>query len=104
MIYNQTQSTLNTLSRPKVVTDKEVVGQAIDQNRIASILEKPDYERTKEEKEDLTVSVVEDMIQKGENKDLINKIAAVTSKSNKQKGEVAELQSLLNAEDLYPLN
>ena len=36
------------------------------------------------------------MIQKGENKDVINKIAAVTSRPNKQKGQVAELQSLLN--------
>ena len=62
---------------------------------------KPDYQRTKEEKEDLTVSVIEDMIQKGENKDFINKIAsAVTSTTTKQKkkGEVSELMSYLRKE------
>ena len=37
------------------------------------------------------------MIQKGNNKDLINKIAAVTlqPQTNIQKGEVAEFQALL---------
>lgn len=44
-------------------------------------------------KEDLTVSIIEEMVQKGENKSLISKIAAVTSKQNK--GEVAELKSML---------
>ena len=43
-------------------------------------------------KEDLTVSIIEEMVP-GENKSLISKIAAVTSKQNK--GEVAELKSML---------
>ena len=59
-----------------------------------STLEAPSTSR--QERENLTVSIIKEMIQKGENKGLINKIASVTSKSNKQKGEVAELQSLLN--------
>ena len=62
---------------------------------------KPDYQRTKEEKEDLTVSVIEDMIQKGENEDFVDKIAsAVTSTTTKQKkkGEVSELMSYLRKE------
>ena len=69
-------------------------GYKQNNNKIASIMAKPDYLRTKEEKEDLTVSIIEEMIQKGDNKNLINKIAAVTSKQQKQKGEV-ELKSLL---------
>ena len=35
------------------------------------------------------------MIQEGNNKDLINKIAAVTSQPTRHKGEVAEFQTLL---------
>ena len=58
-----------------------------DNSRIAS-------STTRQEREDLTVSIIEEMIQKGENKDFINKIAAVTSKQ-KQVGEVAEFQRLL---------
>jgi hypothetical protein len=64
--------------------------------KIASIMAKPDYLRTKEKKEDLTVSIIDQMIQEGNNKDLINKIAAVTSQPIKQKGEV-EFQSLIHS-------
>ena len=55
-------------------------------NKIASIMSKPDYQRTKEEKDELTVSIIEEMIQKGNNKELINKIAAVTSQIKTERG------------------
>jgi hypothetical protein len=71
-------------------------GYKQNNNKIASIMAKPDYLRTKEEKEDLTVSIIDQMIQEGNNKDLINKIAAVTSQPIKQKGEV-EFQSLIHS-------
>jgi hypothetical protein len=45
-------------------------GYKQNNNKIASIMAKPDYLRTKEEKEDLTVSIIEEMIQKGDNKNL----------------------------------
>ena len=81
MFCKQTQNTIDILLRLKIEDDN---------SRIAST------STSRQERENLTVSIIEEMIQKGENKDLINKIAAVTSKSQKQKGGVAELQSLLN--------
>ena len=78
MFCKQTQNDIDALLRLKDSSN--------DNNKIAST--------TRQQREDLTVSIIEEMIQKGENKSLINKIAAVTSKQ-KQKGEVAELQSLL---------
>lgn len=81
MICKETQNTIDTLLRFKIDEDS---------NKIASST------TSRQEREDLTVSIIEEMIQKGENEGFINKIATVTSKSNKQKGEVAELRSLLN--------
>ena len=81
MFCKQTQNTIDALLRLK--TDDS-------NNKIASTT-------TRQEREDMTVSIIEEMVQKGENKDFINKIAsAVNNKTSKQKGEVAELQSLLN--------
>ena len=81
MFCKQTQNTIDILLRLKIEDGN---------SRIAST------STSRQERENLTISIIEEMIQKGENKDLINKIAAVTSKSQKQKGGVAELQSLLN--------
>ena len=81
MFCKQTQNTIDILLRLKIEDDN---------SRIAST------STSRQERENLTISIIEEMIQKGENKELINKIAAVTSKSQKRKGGVAELQSLLN--------
>jgi hypothetical protein len=80
MFCKETQNTIDTLMRLK--TDDN------NNNRIAST--------TRQEREDMTVSIIEQMIQKGENKDFINKIASAVTSKQKQKGEVAELLSLLN--------
>ena len=65
-------------------------------NKIASIMAKPDYQRTKEENQELTISIIQEMVRKETNRQQ-NKIAssAVTSTKQKQVGEVAELQRLL---------
>ena len=78
MICKETQNTIDTLLRFKIDEDS---------NKIASST------TSRQEREDLIVSIIEEMVQKGENKSLISKIAAVTSKQNK--GEVAELKSML---------
>ena len=67
-----------------------------NQNKIASIVSKPNCQRTKEENETVVLHIIDKMIQEGNNKDLINKIAAVTSQ-HKKKGEVAEFQSLIHS-------
>ena len=66
-------------------------------NKIASIMSKPNDKRTKEENQELTISIIQEMVRKETNQQ--NKIASssavsVTSKQ-KQVGEVAELQRLL---------
>ena len=67
-----------------------------NQNKIASIMSKPNCQRTQDENEIVVLHIIDQMIQKGNNKDLINKIAStVTSQPKAQKGEVAEFQSLL---------
>ena len=59
-------------------------------------MSKPNYQTTKEENETVVLHIINQMIQKGTNKDFINAIAStVTSKV--QKGEVAEFQSLLKS-------
>ena len=83
MFCKETQNTIDALLRLKIEDDN---------SRIAST------STSRQERENLTVSIIEEMIQKGENKGLINKIASVTSKSQKQKGEVAELISYLQKE------
>ena len=60
MICKQTQNTIDTLLRFKTEDS-----DSNSSNKIASIMSKPDYQRTKEEKEELTISVIEDIIQKG---------------------------------------
>ena len=62
-----------------------------DNNKIASIMSKSHNDRTKEEKEDLCVHVLNQLMDKNKNK---NKVASVQSTTNKI-GEVAELQSYL---------
>jgi hypothetical protein len=49
--------------------------------------------QTQDENEIIVLHTIDQMIQNGNNKGLINKIAAVTSQA--QKGEVTEFQSLL---------
>ncbi|MGA8844164.1 MAG: hypothetical protein WB511_11330 [Nitrososphaeraceae archaeon] len=52
MICKQTQNTMDTLLRFKIDDSND---NAIDQNKIASIMEKPNCERTKEENETLVL-------------------------------------------------
>ena len=54
---------------------------------------KSNCQRTQDENEIIVLHTIDQMIQNGNNKDLINKIAAVTSQA--QKGEVTEFQNLL---------
>ena len=81
MFCKQTQNDIDALLRLKDSSN--------DNNKIAST--------TRQEREDLTVSIIEEMIQKGENKGLINKIASAVNKTSK-KGEVTELISYLQKE------
>lgn len=81
MFCNQTQNIIDTLLRLK--TDN------YDNNKIASIVSKSHESRTKQEKEDLCVHVLNQLL-RDTNK---NKIASVTP--NRKIGEVAEFQSLL---------
>jgi hypothetical protein len=85
MICKQTQNTIDTLLRLKDSSDNN--------NKIASIMSKPDSQRTKEEKEDLCVHVLNQLMDKNK-----NKIASVTPTS--KIGEVAEFQSLLRGLNL----
>ena len=63
-----------------------------NKNKIASsIMAKPNNQRTKEENQQLTISIIQEMVRKENNK--IGS-SAVTPSTNK--GEVAELQSLFN--------
>jgi hypothetical protein len=87
MICKDNQELIDNLPRLKVDRDN-------DNNKIASIMSKPDSQRTREDNEELTVHIIEEIIQKGNNKDLINKIATVT-KTSKKKGEAVQFLILL---------
>ena len=89
MICDQTQEIIDTLLRLKDSSNN-------DNNKIASIMAKPQDNRTKEEKEDLCVHVLNHLLDKNKNKNQNqNKVASVQS-TNKI-GEVAEFQSLLHS-------
>jgi hypothetical protein len=68
-------------------------------NKIASLMAKSNSQITREENETLVLHIIDQLIQKGNNKDLINKISAVSSQPMKQrqKGEVAEFQTLIRS-------
>jgi len=96
----QQQNIFDTLERLSVLEEEqqEDEGQeGTNQNKIASFMSRPNCQRTrtKEENETIVLHIIDQLIQKGNNKDLINKIAAVTSQPTRQKGEVAEFQTLL---------
>ena len=99
MLNNQQQNIFDTLERLSVVEEQqEDEGQEeTNQNKIVSIMLKPNCQRTYEENESVILHLIYQMIQKGNNNDLINKIPAVTlqTQSNIQICEVAEFQSLL---------
>ena len=80
MICKDNQSIINYLLKLK--TDNN------DNNKIASIMSKSHNDRTKEEKEDLCIHVLNQLLDKDKNK---NKVASV--QSTKKIGEVAEFQS-----------
>ena len=83
MICNQTQEMIDTLLRLKDSSSN-------DDNKIASIMSKSHNDRTKEEKEDLCIHVLNQLL----DKDKQNKVASVQS-TNKKVGEVAEFQALI---------
>ena len=87
MICKDNQELKDNLLRLKVDGDN-------NNNKITSIMSKPDSQRTRKDNEELTVHIIEEIIQKGNNKDLINKIATVT-KTSKNKGEAAQFLILL---------
>ena len=85
MICKDNQSMIDTLLRLK--TDNN------DNNKIASIMSKSHNDRTKEEKEDLCVHVLNQLMDKKQ-----NKLASVQQSTSTNKiGELAEFQSLLKA-------
>ena len=61
MNCKSTQNTINTLLRFKDSSNYNY------NNRIASIMAKPNNQRTKEENQELTINIIEEMVQKGEN-------------------------------------
>jgi hypothetical protein len=60
-------------------------------NKIASLMANPN--RSKKDNENIVSQIIDQLIQKGNNKDLINKIASTVTPQTK--GEVAEFQSLI---------
>ena len=88
MFSKETQNTINTLISLKTDDNYD------DNNKIASIMSKPDNQRTKEDNQTLTVHVIKNLVDKYTNQQQ-NKIASVTSKTNnKQVGEVAEFDKV----------
>ena len=65
--------------------------------RRQSYLRLPSTDYVLLDNETVVLHIIDKMIKQGNNDDLINKIAAVTSKTQTQKGEVAEFQALLHA-------
>ena len=92
--FEQADRQFKILSR-LAVTNEEATNQ--NKNKIASLMSKANSQRTKEDNETVVLHIIDKMIKQGNNDGLINKIAAVTSKTQTQKGEVAEFQALLHA-------
>ena len=79
------QSIVDTLLRLKDLFNEG------NNNKIAYLMANPN--RSKKDNENIVLQIIDQMIPKGNNKDLINKIASTVTPQTK--GEVAEFQSLI---------